>query len=293
MLRRHYPVGMVTRQIAAPYDGIPVGAFVVDTTNLPWAVKFVANRAAGYGIDFTTAAGLQLAQVSTLSTPNVQVAVDANTVFVLKQQMGFANVTTWASTNASIPTSATTVISSSSSSPSLSMVQTWLNGATSTRTRTYFGVTRSGVNQTMATGLLPGVTVGNDPSTADNGVVNVDYAQNDLLTATYPAHDYAFAYPPYWFTSIPAGVDHRRDVHAGHRRSVPAGLLEQRQPGCGRQRRHDQRRLRHGLRAGPRGLHGLPPDLPRLPGQHRSARRARRPAVERNAAVRALTGGGR
>ena len=206
MMVRHYPVGMVTRQIAAPYDGIPVGAFVVDTTNLPWAAKFVANRAAGYGIDFTTAAGLQLAQVSTLSTPNTQVAVDANTVFVLKQQMGFANVTTWASTNASIPSSATTVISSSSSSPSLSMVQTWLNGATSSRTRTYFGVTRSGVNQTMATGLLPGVTVGNDPASADNGVVNVDYTQNDLLTATYPEHDYAFAYPPYWFTSIPAGV---------------------------------------------------------------------------------------
>ena len=86
------------------------------------------------------------------------------------------------------------------------MVQTWLNGATSSRTRTYFGVTRSGVNQTMATGLLPGVTVGNDPSSGDNGVVKVDYAQNDLLTATYPAHDYAFAYPPYWFTTIPAGV---------------------------------------------------------------------------------------
>jgi hypothetical protein len=205
MLRRHYPVGMVTRQIAAPHDGIPVGAFVVDTTGLPWAVKFVANRAAGYGIDFTTAAGLQLAQVSTLGTPNVQVAVDPNTVFVLKQQMGFANVTTWGSTNASIPTSATTVISSSSTAPSLSMVQTWLNGATATRTRTYFGVTRNGVNQAMATGLLPGVLVGSDPSSADNGVVNVDYAQNDLLTATYPAHDYAFAYPPYWFTA-PAGV---------------------------------------------------------------------------------------
>ena len=206
MLRRHYPVGMVTRQIAAPNDGIPVGAFVVDATDLPWAVKFVAKRAADYGIDFTTAAGLQLAQVSTLGTPNVQVAVDANTVFVLKQQMGFANVTTWASTSASVPTSATTVISSSNTSPSLSMVQTWLNGATSTRTRTYFGVTRSGVSQTMATGLLPGVTVGLDPSSGDNGVVHVDYAQNDILTATYPAHDYAFAYPPYWFTTIPAGV---------------------------------------------------------------------------------------
>ncbi len=206
MMLRHYPVGMVTRQIAAPYDGIPVGAFVVDTTNLPWAVKFVVNRAAGYGIDFTTAAGMQLAQVSTLSTPNTQVAVDANTVFVLKQQMGFANVTTWSSSNASIPSSATTVISSSSTSPSYSMVQTWLNGATSTNTHTYFGVTRNGVNQTMATNLLPGVTVGNDPSSADNGVVNVDYTQNDLLTATYPAHDYAFAYPPYWFTTIPAGV---------------------------------------------------------------------------------------
>jgi Zinc carboxypeptidase len=206
MMLRHYPVGMVTRQIAPPYDGIPVGAFVVDTTNLPWAVKFVANRAAGYGIDFTTAAGLQLAQVSTLSTPNVQVAVDANTVFVLKQQMGFANVTSWVSSNASIPNSATTVISSSSSSPSLSMIQTWLNGATSTNTHTYFGVTRNGVNQTMATGLLPGVTVGNDPASADNGVVKVDYTQDDLLTATYPAHDYAFAYPPYWFSTIPAGV---------------------------------------------------------------------------------------
>jgi hypothetical protein len=86
------------------------------------------------------------------------------------------------------------------------MVQTWLNGATSTRTRTYFGVTRSGVNQTMATGLLPGVTVFSDLSTGDNGVVHVDYAQNDILTATYPAHDYAFAYPPYWFKTIPAGV---------------------------------------------------------------------------------------
>ena len=294
MLRRHYPVGMVTRQIAAPYAGIPVGAFVVDTTNLPWAVKFVANRAANYGIDFTTAAGLQMAQVSTLSTPNAQVAVDPNTVFVLKQQMGFANVTTWASANTSIPSSAT------DGHQQLEQLAEPQHGPDvaerrhlDQRTRTYFGVTRSGVNQTMATGLLPGVTVGTDPASADNGVVKVDYAQNDLLTATYPAHDYAFAYPPYWFTTIPAGVDHRRDVRAGRRRSVPAGLLEQHQPGCGRQRRHDQRLLRHGYRAGPRDLHRLPPDLPRLPGQHRPAGRARRPAVERDAAVRALTGGGR
>ena len=37
-------------------------------------------------------------------------------------------------------------------------------------------------------------------------MVSLDFAQGDVLTAFSPARDYAFAYPPRWFTATGSGV---------------------------------------------------------------------------------------
>jgi len=211
MLNAHYKVGMVTRRIAPPFQDIPVGAFVVDTTGTSQAVGLIAQRARMWGLDFRSAPSLTMAQVSTLSVPRIQVADDESTVFVLRRQLNFASVTSWQPGSTSVPSSgssaSTAVVSSSpaGAAPTLSMVQAWLNGANGSTMHTYIGI-EGGAGQAFAAGLLPGLTTSADPASDDNGVVAVDYAQNDVLTATYPVHGYAFAYPPYWFTTIPAGV---------------------------------------------------------------------------------------
>jgi len=82
---------------------------------------------------------------------------------------------------------------------SLADVQTWLNGASADRQRVYIGTT-GGAAQAWASGLLPGVTVGNDADRADNGIVMAEYGTDSIYTAGYPERDYAFCYPPYWFS---------------------------------------------------------------------------------------------
>ncbi len=293
MLRRHYPVGMVTRQIAAPNDDIPVGAFVVDTTNLPWAVKFLANRAANYGIDFTAAAGLQMAQVSTLSTPNVQVAVDANTVFVLKQQLGFDSVTSWSSSNTSIPNvddhgrQQLEQLTESEHGPDLAQWRHLDADADVLRRHAQWREPDDG--HRPAAGRHREQRPGLRGQRSRHGRLRSgrspdgDLSRTRLrlrVSAVLVHHD-------------PGGRHGRRDLRAGYRRSVPAGLLEQHQRRGRRQRRDDQRFVRYGHGAGPRHLHRLPPDLPRLPGQHRPARRAGGPVVQRHPAVHALSKGGR
>lgn len=208
MLQRLYGVGMVHTTLAAPYATIPLGAFVIDTTDTPGALEYVRRAARNYGLDFMTADGLTLDKVAALSRPSVSVAVDAQTVWVLKNVLGFYNVATNAG---SLSSSTTTYVASASStaggstSTSLANVQTWLNGASATRQRSYLGIGR-GAGQSWATGLLPAVTVANDADSADNGIVVAEYSQGSILTAGYPQHDYAFCYPPYWFTEASDAV---------------------------------------------------------------------------------------
>ncbi len=205
MLQRLYSVGMICEPLPAPYVyavDAPAGAFVVDTTDTPGALAYLKRVATSYGIDFTTAADLTLDMVARLNKPTVSVAVDSQTVWVLKNVLGFVNV----SVNAGALSNSTTAYMASQAQTSttttrtgLADVQTWLNGATDAQQRVYIGVT-GGSAQAWATGLLPGVTVANDPDRNDNGLVMALYDAESIYTTGYPANDYAFCYPPYWFT---------------------------------------------------------------------------------------------
>jgi hypothetical protein len=141
-----------------------------------------------------------MGDVAVLSRPNVAVNVDAQTVWVLKDLLGFVNVSNVSATPA-VTTTNTAYVTSSNSTALLGAVQTWLNGSTANRSRVYIGIDRGGI-QAWADGLLPGVistTYPSNPERRDNGLVMVDYTQDSVYTAGYPESDYAFCYPPAWF----------------------------------------------------------------------------------------------
>jgi Zinc carboxypeptidase len=204
MLARRYSIGMVTRQMVAD-PAVPSGAFLIDTRSRSGAAAFVAAVANRYGIDFTTTAAT-VTEASHLRTPSVRVAADPDTFWVLTQQMGFSVVSNWNASAAAVPAATTAVVGASANGPSLAVVQRWLQGFGGAAARTYVGFDR-GADQSFATGLLgPGVTSAQDPAVADNGVVALDFARGDVLTAFSPARGYAFAYPPRWFTVTGLGV---------------------------------------------------------------------------------------
>ncbi len=217
MLARLYNVGMVHETLPAPNDGVPLGAFVVDTTDRPGALGYLKRTAKAYGVDFTTAEHLTLDLVAQLSTPTVSVAVDRQTLWVLTEVLGFRQ----ASANAGTLGSSTTAYLTSQSSTSASAtrtgfadVQTWLNGASALQQRTYIGVT-GGASQAWAAELLPDVTVAKDPEDLDNGIVMARYGTDSIYTAGYPENDYAFCYPPYWFTEDSDAVSTDINYQAG------------------------------------------------------------------------------
>lgn len=203
MLQRLYNVGMVTEPVA-PYVAIPDGAFLIDVTDTPGAREYISRAAKAYGIDFVDAGDVTLDDVARLSKPNIAVNVDNQTYWVLKNVLGFANVSNVAS-SPTVSNSNTLYVSSASSTALLSAVQNWLAGATLERQRTYVGINR-GASQAWANGLLPGVTVASDPDTADNGIVFAHYDPDSEYTAGYPEDDFAFCYPPYWFTESSATI---------------------------------------------------------------------------------------
>jgi hypothetical protein len=200
MLQRLYTVGMVSSPLMAPYSGVRTGAFVVDTTDTPGAVEHLKRVAAADGIDFVTLPAFDMGDVAVLSRPNVAVNVDAQTVWVLKELLGFVNVSNVSAAPA-VTTTNTAYVTASNSTALLGSVQTWLNGSTANRSRVYIGIDRGGI-QAWADGLLPGVistTYPSNPERRDNGLVMVDYSQDSVYTAGYPESDYAFCYPPAWF----------------------------------------------------------------------------------------------
>jgi hypothetical protein len=214
MLRRQFAIGMVTRSMVTD-PSVPVGAFMIDTKTTPRAAAFLSSTAARYGIDFTSTAAT-IAETSRLSTPNVQVAAGSDTVWVLSKQMGFAKVAAWDGKAAAIPGATTAMINSATGTASVAAVQRWLAGAAGSTTRTYIGIDGGG-GRAFAAGLLgAGVTAADDPAAADNGVVAVDYAQDDTLTAFSPLHGYAFAYPPHWYTvtdpSVATNATYRQGI---------------------------------------------------------------------------------
>ena len=198
MLQRHFTVYMVNYG-DAPAGAMAEGTFIIDTTDAyasnPREYLDVASLQ--YGVTFWAPdeADVPMDAMWGLTVPNAMVNVDSNTIWALKNYLGFATVA-----SGTAPTSSTTAfLNSSTSSSTAANVAPWLDGASSSRQRTYIGIA-GGTRASGIPDLLPGVAVSYDPSSRDNGIVNVSYDQDSVFTAGYPESDYAFAYPPYWFT---------------------------------------------------------------------------------------------
>jgi hypothetical protein len=198
MLVRGFDVGMVTKPLAAPNDGVKLGSFIVDATDLQ-VQAYLKMAAATNGVDFDTVTGVAMTDTSVINTlgsrPNVRVNVDAQTLWALKYVMGFDNIT-------STSTPGGNVFINSSSSVTAATVQTWLDGdsyQTTGQRRTYIGVAKGGTGQTA---LIPGLTRAFDPDPlfGDNGFCPVSYRADDVHTSGYPSSGYVFAYPVAWFT---------------------------------------------------------------------------------------------
>jgi len=226
MIRRRYQVGMVTRKIAAPLDGMPVGSFVVNGSRA-YVKAFLKRAADEYGLSFVEAPGLAASQIAVFYVgepndqfgdfigPDIAVLIDADkgfntddaqAVWVLKDYLGFKNVT-----YDTKPSDSNTVVVNSNwsaSSPTLEDIQTWLAGGSGTVTRTYVGIGGGGTGygDSPYEALIPGVTTHRSADRLDNGIVFLNYDQHSIITAGYPAHDYAFAYPPAWYTGENASV---------------------------------------------------------------------------------------
>jgi hypothetical protein len=141
-----FNVGMVTRQIAAPYNTIPLGAFVVDVTTAPWAKGLINQYASQWGVDFTGADGLQMTQVSKLARPNILINADVNSQFVIQQTMGFQTTAT-----GSAPASSNDFYYSTSA-VTPATANAWLANSTATRVRTMM-LAQSANNQANATSM--------------------------------------------------------------------------------------------------------------------------------------------
>jgi hypothetical protein len=142
-LKFGFNVGMVTRQIAAPFNTVPMGAFVIDVSTTPWAMGLLNQYAAQWGIDFVGADGLQIAQTSKLAMPNIGYNSDVNTAFVLSQTLGFqrvTNVTTVPSLTSGVATLSASqdFYYSTGSGDVTNVVAGWMANSTATRLHTYY-----------------------------------------------------------------------------------------------------------------------------------------------------------
>jgi hypothetical protein len=211
-IQRGIPSGMVARKIAAPFDTIPLGTGVINATST-WGKKYVTWAAANYGVDFTSIDGLKMEQLASfrssvdgngsITVPRVMVNVDAQTIWALKNMLGFKSVTSGSAPQTATNPPSAFVNSSGSITPA--NMTTWMNAETGTVTRTYIGIGQSGsgygATNTLET-LIPTCTVSGDPDPTggDNGMCAVDFAADDIVTAGYPAKDFVFAYPPVWYS---------------------------------------------------------------------------------------------
>jgi len=215
MISRGIPAGMVTRQIAAPYDTIPLGSFVVDATS-KWGKDYVAWVAANWGVDFNEVDGLQMAQTATfpstktgagtIDTPKVMVNVDAQTIWALKNVCGFNHNprSGLGVVSTDTPAGDGAFINGSGNVDPVD-VEAWMDGDDGVVRRTYVGLGQGGTGYgdwSTLESLIPTCTVGGDPDPnwADNGTCAVSFTANDIMAAGYPASDSVFAYPPAWYS---------------------------------------------------------------------------------------------
>jgi hypothetical protein len=71
----------------------------------------------------------------------------------------------------------------------------------------------------------PYVAVAVDRSSADNGFMRTEYAQNNALTATYPVEGLSVSYPPYWY-HVASGGTITPTVDATFRAGVAGAFLQ-------------------------------------------------------------------
>ena len=197
MTERGFSVGMVTRTIAAPYDSIPLGTFVIDATE-QYVKDYVVWAAAHWGVDFTTVDGLKMEQVATMptySSPSVAVNVDNQTFWVFKKYLGFHNAF-----KSDDPSRGSAFINSDSG-VSATDVTSWMSDNDGATRFAYIGVKGTSDDEGGALpDLIPNIVVAGDPDPtyADNGMCAVNWTQ-DLATAGWPAQDFVFAYPVGWY----------------------------------------------------------------------------------------------
>jgi len=197
MTKRGFEVGMVSRTIASPHDTIPLGTYVVNCTK-PYMKTYVKSLAKAWGLDFTTVAGLDMAQVASFprcTSPRVAVNVDAQSLWVLKKYLGFDNAS-----STSTPGSASAFINSSTG-VTAETVTTWLAGDNGSVRRTYIGIKgTSGSDGGANAALVPGIVNGNDPDPfgANNGMCAVSW-NSTLGAGGWPTHDWVFVYPVGWY----------------------------------------------------------------------------------------------
>jgi len=222
MLSRGFAVGMVTRKLAAPNDGLALGSFLVDATRSR-VRDFLGIAAHAKGISFITITGAQLTDTAVISTgpgrPRVVVNADGPSLWAIKTVLGFDR-TSMGSTpggNAFV---------NGSSRVEAADVQTWLNGdsfPSTGRRRTYIGIDDTG---SSLTALIPGVTQDADPDPrhGDNGFCPVAFKANDVHTAGYPATGFVFTCPAAWFT-VNAQINPDADVDLAYKAST-AGIYQ-------------------------------------------------------------------
>jgi hypothetical protein len=176
-------VGMVTRQIAAPYNTIPLGAFVINFTGKSWGKGLLNNYSKKLGIDFNAAPGLLPTQVSQLATPSVSLNSDVNTRFVITQMLGFTSVNDPTLAN-NLPapfnlTGNNDFYYSTSSGDDPAEIGSWLAGSTAIRQHTYWA-SQSANSQSMAQSLF-----GNQATTYTIDVITAD-PTNTKIHVTAP-----------------------------------------------------------------------------------------------------------
>ena len=222
MLDGSLSVGMLVAAPGADYPDVAAGDFVVNTRGLRWMEDTVASLSARYGITFNKSDADLWSDAyilpSSYSRPKIAANAGDDTYYAL-QLLGFGQMNPRLMTldkTATPDASHAVFINSSGSSATKAVVDAWLSPASK---KTYIGIGAgagaAGTSSGAFASLMPNVEAKAGGS-ADNGIVNVNFiiegpatAAGDALAsvaAGYPAADYAFVYPPGWFTHVGVGA---------------------------------------------------------------------------------------
>jgi len=231
LLQRGIPLLRTTAEFVDMGRTYGVGTFVIPAT-VPGTATYASEVASRYGI---TVYGLSKAPRATQDLKMSDIAVDAGTdlLFVL-QDLGFAFdvVPWWQLDNYAFDLSAYDVY----------VFQNWwspwdyltdFGKATLERFveegGNFVGIGWGGIDLAVQAGIA-------DVSFKaggwyDNGIVRIDYAAGDLISAQYPAQSYAFVAYPVWFTKF--GKDMKVSATLSEDDFFVAGYWPHRNPAAG------------------------------------------------------------